>query len=401
MIIGSKDELLRQPPADFSRLRIAVVAALAVALSLELVARYMSTVPSPRVMTESVSLVAVIVLSAAALYPIFSLQELRTLKWLMSAAAFSMLTSQTLNILDDVRALDGLFFIGRDGALHDPVKNISLLIGIIAMVAALNLALVETVSIQTTLLRERAELSQEVAVRRRAEAALTEFSGQIRRLSAHAALAREEERGRIARDLHDELGQVLTLLRIDLAGVDQQVQELRPMDAAADLSARLRAMTALVGETMQNVRRIMTELRPGILDDLGITAAIQWQAKEFEKLVGLPCRVTMNTDHVELGQEKSTAMFRILQEALTNVARHARAQAVEIQLNVNDNTATLEIADDGKGIADLRAVESNSFGLLGIRERTLQFRGDCSIRSAVGAGTKITVTLPLDPEAEA
>lgn len=378
------------------RLRKRMVGVFVLVLSIDLFGRYLSSLGVPKLVTELLGLGALAILAASALYLIFSLQKLLLLKRLMGLAAFLLLFSQVLNILDSIPAFDAWPPLGGSGPLHEQLKNYTLLLGLIVMLATLYLSLLEMVAIQDRLMRERAELSQEIAIRKSTEAALNESNEQVRRLSAHLASAREEERANIAREIHDELGQALTSLRIDLAGLEQRVGKLSPEDTAAPISQQIRSMTALIAETMQSVRKIITELRPGILDDLGLSAAIEWQASEFEKRVGLPCTVIIESDSVPIGRDKTIALFRILQEALTNVARHAEARSVTVKLTADGPSVTLEVADDGKGIADPRAAERSSFGLLGIRERLLQFHGECVIHSAVGQGSRIVVTLPSD-----
>lgn len=385
----------RQP--KYSWMRGCVICTVGVALGIELVARYLSAQGSPVLLSKSLSLVALAMLGSSALYLIFRLQELACLKWLIVVAFSSMMVSQIFRTVDDIGYFDSWMLIGKDAQWHNAIESTGMLVGTVLMLATFYLALVETVFIQRRLLRERGELSREIDVRNRTEAALQESYEQIRRLSAHLTSAREEERASIAREIHDELGQALTSLRIDLVGLEQQVTEMSPPNERPGVADQLRTMTALVAETMASVRKIITELRPGILDDLGLTAAIEWQAKEFEKRVGFPCTVALAETEVPLGREKTIALFRILQEALTNVVRHAQATAASIKLSTNGGCVTLEIADNGKGIADIHAAAQGSFGILGIQERAAQFRGACSIRSALGQGTRLAVTLPLDP----
>lgn len=380
----------------FSWLRGCVVCTVGVALGIELVARSLSAQEGSVVLPRFLSLIALAILGSSALYLIFRLQELAWLKWLIVVAVSSMMVSQVFRTVDDIARFDSWLLIGKDAQWHKAIESTGMLVGTVLMLATFYLALVETVFIQRRLLRERGELSREIDVRNRTEAALQESYEQIRRLSAHLTSAREEERASIAREIHDELGQALTSLRIDLVGLEQQVIEMSPPDERPGVADQLRSMTTLVGETMASVRKIITELRPGILDDLGLTAAIEWQAKEFEKRAGFPCTVVLAAAEVPLGREKTIALFRILQEALTNVVRHAQATAASIKLSADGDCVTLEVSDNGKGISDVHAAAQGSFGILGIRERAAQFRGACSIRSALGQGTRLAVTLPLD-----
>jgi PAS domain S-box-containing protein len=214
---------------------------------------------------------------------------------------------------------------------------------------------------------------------------------QLLRLAHYERTAREEERSRLAREIHDELGQDLTGLKMDLAWLQKHSgPEQR------DLLQKFKAMSDLVDTTIQSVRRIATELRPGILDDLGLLAAMEWQLQEFEKRTGIRCRFTSSLEKVALDADGTTVLFRILQETLTNVARHACATQVEVSLDQDQDTVSLRVQDNGRGIAKSEVDGSKSYGLLGMRERVRLRSGDFTIQGTPGQGTTVVIRLPLN-----
>jgi signal transduction histidine kinase len=217
---------------------------------------------------------------------------------------------------------------------------------------------------------------------------------QLRALPAHVEAALEEERTGIAREIHDELGQSLTALKMDIAWI------LRRAEAASELAPeslvdRLRGMSSLTDQTIQQVRRISAELRPGVLDDLGLAAAIEWQAQEFEQRTGTACSVDCRGAEEVVDRQVSTAAFRIFQEALTNVTRHAQAGHVEVRVDVRDDSLCLDVRDDGAGISLEAASSPRSLGLLGVRERARRLGGRVSVGPASPRGTLLALRLPL------
>jgi signal transduction histidine kinase len=238
-------------------------------------------------------------------------------------------------------------------------------------------------------------LVQEIAERTQAEERLKNSRSQLRRLAAHLQSVREEERMRIAREIHDELGQALTGLKMDLSWLGHKASEVGPAVLHLGLLEKIRAMTDLADATIKTVRKIATELRPGVLDDLGLIAAIEWQAQEFQTRTGIQCQVVLPPDEVPLDQERSTAVFRIFQEILTNVARHARATAVDSRLTRAADSLILEVTDNGRGITENEISGSKSLGLLGMRERALLLGGEVTISGTPGQGTTVTVSIPL------
>jgi PAS domain S-box-containing protein len=223
-----------------------------------------------------------------------------------------------------------------------------------------------------------------------AETELQESYERLRALAANLELVREEERTQIARELHDQLGQALTAMKFDLAWLtDRLVQK----DAA--LAHKAQAVTAQMDTMIKTVRRIATELRPGMLDDLGLAASIEWLARDFEKRTGIACEVSVSAQDLPLARAQSLALFRIFQEALTNVARHAGAQLIEVRLAATPETLTLQIHDDGRGIQADEITGLHSLGVLGMRERAQRLGGTFDIQGVPGDGTIVTVSIPL------
>ena len=210
----------------------------------------------------------------------------------------------------------------------------------------------------------------------------------LSRLSAHVHRIKEVERAAIAREIHDDLGGTLTAVKIELMRLGR---DLAP-DAVQALE-HLRSAETLVDGAMDATRRIATDLRPGILD-LGIVAAIEWQCADFQKRMDLPCRLSCQHEEIALDDETSITLFRILQEALTNIAKHARASKVEVELDTMHDRVMLRVADDGLGIASPDLDKASAFGILGMKERVFNLGGDLSI-STDQQGTEIMVSLPL------
>ena len=217
-----------------------------------------------------------------------------------------------------------------------------------------------------------------------------EIREQFRNLSAYLQSAREEERKAIARELHDELGQALTTMKLELALLKDEVL----VDTTA-ANQRIQLLKESVDETIQSVKRIISKLRPRLLDDLGLTAAVEWQANDFQRYSGIICEVMIEPEEMIIDAEISTSMFRIFQEALTNIIRHSGATRVTISLIKSESMLELQVHDNGKGIREEQINDPKSFGLIGIRERlqywggTVEFKGDPQI------GTTVTVHIPL------
>jgi PAS domain S-box-containing protein len=231
--------------------------------------------------------------------------------------------------------------------------------------------------------------SRDITERQRLDAELRGQREQLRALAAHVESVREEERVRIAREIHDELGQALTCMSMDLAFLDKQLP-----GGNADAAARVSALAVLVKETVKTVRRISAELRPSILDDLGLAAAVEWLARDFETRTGIGCAVSVPST-VNISAERGTVVFRMCQEALTNVARHAGATHVSIDLIEAGDSLTIEVRDNGRGITDEEVHRPDSLGLLGMRERASLLGGVAEVRGTKGQGTTVTVRVPL------
>ncbi len=229
----------------------------------------------------------------------------------------------------------------------------------------------------------------DISDNKRIELELAESRAQLRELSAHLESVREEEKARIAREVHDELGQVLTVLKLETSMCELAYAELDP-----GLQERLNSMKRLIANLFQLVRDVATALRPPILD-AGIGSAIEWQAQRFEARTQIPCLVQVPENLPTLADAKAVGLFRILQEALTNVMRHAQAHTVELRLVLEDDALCLTVSDDGCGFV-VAPGRSNSFGLVGMRERVLMLGGNLSLESRLGEGTTLSVRIPLD-----
>ena len=231
-------------------------------------------------------------------------------------------------------------------------------------------------------------LELDIAERKRAEEQLKSSYEQLRALSARIQSIREEERTTIAREIHDELGQALTGLKMDLSWLRKKIPE-------EELIEKTQSMLKLIDSTIQTVRKISTELRPGILDDLGLIAAIEWQAGDFQSRTGIKCEFNSSLEEVALEREVSTAIFRIVQETLTNVVRHANATQVNIKVGEEDGILLVEIEDNGRGITGKEISSPKSLGLLGMRERAHLFGGELEIKGTSGERTVVMVRIPL------
>lgn len=250
---------------------------------------------------------------------------------------------------------------------------------------------------------------RDITERMRAENLLKQSREELRELSANLQNVREIEKTRIARELHDDLGQLLTALKIDLSSLEHALGESDVR--SPDVAQRVAAMRKLIDMTVASVRRIAADLRPVMLDDLGLVPAIEWLVNDFTQRYGIAVEHRVQVDSVEFSGTAATAIFRIVQEALTNVARHADATRVELTLGMDEANCRLRVADDGRGASDaaqwpggaddasdaslLSPVRDKSFGLLGIRERAHMLGGTVATDTASGKGFALTVTLPL------
>ena len=230
---------------------------------------------------------------------------------------------------------------------------------------------------------------RDVTQRVRADKALRESREEIQALALEASGAREEEKRRIARELHDELGQALTSLKIDVSWLRDHLGASNP-----EVQRKLAAMQLLLDGTVAAARRISADLRPMMLDDLGLTAAADWLAQNFTSRTGVPCELVIGAGDLDLPDPYATAVFRVLQESLTNIAKHAQATQVEATLEREEDEVVLTVHDNGKGFDPAGGRKPGSFGLVGLRERAYLVGGDVAVRSSPGQGTTVELKIP-------
>jgi PAS domain S-box-containing protein len=229
----------------------------------------------------------------------------------------------------------------------------------------------------------------DITERKQTEAQLNRSFGQLRALAARLQSVREEERSNVAREIHDELGQALTAIKIELTSLlFEWPSEHKP-------SKRVASITGLVDQTIQSVRKISTELRPGILDALGLVAAVEWAAEDFETRTGTRCRVDTPKEPLQISPERATAIFRIFQETLTNITRHADATEVRVRLARENHSLILDVQDNGVGVSEEQLSAGESLGILGMRERALLLGGEFLVSGAPNQGTRVQVRVPL------
>ena len=229
----------------------------------------------------------------------------------------------------------------------------------------------------------------DITERKRTEEDLRSSRERLRSLTARLQQVREEERTVISREIHDELGQSLTGLKMDVSWLQQKLREDQH-----PLRELCGSMRTLIDTTIRTVQRISSELRPGMLDELGLTAAIEWQAQEFERRTGVHCILRQSDDSLQISREGATALFRIFQETLTNVIRHAAATGVHVTVHQDETHVMMEVHDNGKGISNVEIGSSRAIGLLGMSERARALDGSFAIRGEPAGGTTVTVRIP-------
>jgi PAS domain S-box-containing protein len=232
---------------------------------------------------------------------------------------------------------------------------------------------------------------KDISERKRTEEELRQSRRRLRELASYLESAREKERTRIAREIHDELGQALTGLKMGLRWCIQRLPENDKL-----LVEKAKTLSELIDTNVHLVQRISSDLRPGLLDDLGLSAAIEWQTDQFQNRTGLECDIISEPDDIVLDQTRSTAIFRIFQETLTNIARHANATKVEIMLKEEPTEIELEVCDNGRGITEREMSDPKSFGLMGIKERVHSLGGVVEISGVENQGTTVRVRIPTE-----
>jgi signal transduction histidine kinase len=218
---------------------------------------------------------------------------------------------------------------------------------------------------------------------------------ELRGLASHLQSVREDERTRVAREIHDELGQTLTSLSMDLVWMETRLSK----DGATGhpwLTETMGSMSKNIDGSIQLVRKIATQLRPGILDAVGLIPAIEWQAARFQERTGVECRICLPSGEFQLDRDRSTGLFRIFQEILTNAARHSKATAVNATLAMEPGQIVLEVKDNGRGITDMEIRDSKAFGIMGMRERAAALGGEFRIEGVHAEGTRVVVRVPLE-----
>jgi PAS domain S-box-containing protein len=236
-------------------------------------------------------------------------------------------------------------------------------------------------------------IQRDITDRHRAAEEIAHSREELRALATRLESVREEERTRIARELHDELGQSLTGLKLDLSWLERRLNR----HSQPDLVERCGNLLARFDDVMISVRRIITELRPSVLDQLGLPDAIEWQAQDFAARTGLALELDIDAQCDSPRDEVASAVFRMLQEALNNVAKHANATRVRVSLRLESGLLSLQVSDDGRGITDAEIRGSHSLGLLGLRERAIALGGAVTVAGGLAGGTSVALRVPLQP----
>ena len=224
----------------------------------------------------------------------------------------------------------------------------------------------------------------------KAQEEIKETSEKLRELTAHLLSIREEERKRIGREIHDELGQQLTAIKMDVSWIDKKVPISTPL-----VKTKLKNIIELLDGSNHSIRRILSELRPAVLDDYGLREALEWLNSQFSNNTGIPVFFDIEETIIKIPEEIATCIFRVYQEALTNITRYAHAKKVNTALEIKDNVITVIIKDDGKGFDAAFLKNKKSFGILGMKERIFAAGGKFELVSDSGKGTSITICIPF------
>jgi PAS domain S-box-containing protein len=230
---------------------------------------------------------------------------------------------------------------------------------------------------------------EDITEQKKAQEELERSRQELRNLSVHLQSVREEESTRVARKIHDELGQSLTALQMDLSWLENRLPAVSP-----DIREKTRSMSDLVDSTIESVHKIMLELRPSMLDDLGLPAAIEWQAGDFQKRSGIRCHAQIGGHEDTINKDLATTIFRILQETLTNIARHSKATSCRVTLTKDEKELSLDVTDNGIGITQWQVDDPRSFGMIGMRERAHLWGGTVHVRNIKPSGTMVRVVIP-------
>ncbi|MFT3749659.1 MAG: PAS domain S-box protein [Agriterribacter sp.] len=244
-------------------------------------------------------------------------------------------------------------------------------------------------------LKTKLVLAHDITQKVEAEKKQTEYLEQIRMLTGYLQEVRETERKNIAREIHDELGQQLTVLKMEIAWIIKKLDKNEK-----NVEVKLTELLDTIDGTMTAVRRICAELRPTVLDDIGLEAAMEWHIKQFQQATGIKVKLISVSEDFHISSDIKTALFRIFQESLTNIARHANASTVQVDLSKENELITLMIADNGRGFDMAIADQKRTLGILGMKERSLALGGEYNINSKPGKGTTIWVSIPLTPSEE-
>ena len=231
---------------------------------------------------------------------------------------------------------------------------------------------------------------EDITAEKKAQEELERSRQELRNLSVHLQSVREEESTRVARKIHDELGQSLTALQMDLSWLKNRIPA-----GHKDIREKTRSMSGLVDETIDSVHKLTMELRPSMLDDLGLPAAIEWQAGDFQKRWGILCQTNIRCSDDGIDKDLATAVFRIFQETLTNIARHAKTTSCRVSLTKNEKELSLEVTDKGIGITQWQVDDPRSYGMIGMRERAHLWGGTIHVRNVRPSGTTVKVVIPL------
>jgi signal transduction histidine kinase len=232
-------------------------------------------------------------------------------------------------------------------------------------------------------------ISRDIAERSIFEEKLKQKTNQLRNLASKLQSIREEERKMISREIHDELGQMLTVLKIQISLLSNKISN------NDIIKSKFKSVEKLIDNSIESVQKISSKLRPGLLDELGLIPAIEWQTQDFMEKTGIDCECILPKEEIILEQEKSTALFRIFQESIFNTARHANASKIFINLREANNDLVLEIIDNGKGITQNQINDPKSLGLLGMKERALILGGFVEIKSSMNNGTLVKAVIPF------